>query len=144
MPDAACPSPNPVSAEIERQGRPWARRRAILEASTATGGLPSCLPRLLAPPFLTCAPDAIPFRTYAVAESTSIHGHKGAQPFSPAKPDWSWETSFAPSGASQPILDGKPTIHSESDRDAIDHVRIIGRMGISQQWANDQIMSLSS
>jgi hypothetical protein len=29
-------------------------------------------------------------------------------------PDCAWETGFAPSGASQPIADGKPTFHSES------------------------------
>jgi hypothetical protein len=51
-------------------------------------------PRLLAPPFLTCASDAIPFRTYTVAESTGIHGHKGAQPFRPPLPDCACETSF--------------------------------------------------
>jgi len=29
-------------------------------------------------------------------------------------PDCAWETSFAPSGASQPIPDGKPTYHYQS------------------------------
>jgi hypothetical protein len=51
------------------------------------------------------------------------------------------ETSFASSGASQLIPDGKPTFHSQSDRDAIDHVRIIVRMGISQQLSERQDVS---
>ena len=62
-----------------------------------------------------------------------MHDDKGAQPFSPPKPDWSWETSFPPSGASQPIPDGKQTLHSQSDRNAIDHVKIIGAMGITHR-----------
>ena len=66
----AVPLPMPSSAEIAAQEHPWARRDATLEASTTIRGLPSCLPRPLAPPFLTCASDAIPFRIYAVAEST--------------------------------------------------------------------------
>jgi len=39
-------------------------------------------------------------------------------------------------------VSGKPTFHSESDRDAIDHVRIIGRMGISQQLSEWQHVSV--
>jgi len=42
----------------------------------------------LAPPFLVCAPDAIPFRRYAVAELTGIHDNKGEQPLRPPLPDW--------------------------------------------------------
>jgi hypothetical protein len=51
-------------------------------------------------------------------------------------PDCACEASFAPGGASQLIPDGKPTLHSESDRDAIDHVRINGRMGIRIRQGN--------
>jgi hypothetical protein len=43
---------------------------------------------------LTSAPDAIPFRTYAVAESTDTHGHRGAQSFWPPKPDCFWENKL--------------------------------------------------
>jgi hypothetical protein len=52
------------------------------------------------------------------------------------------KTSFPPSGASQPIPDGKPTFHSESDRDAIDHVKIIDGIGTSQQLSEWQDVSV--
>jgi len=35
------------------------------------------------------------------------------------------------------------SLYSQSDRDAIDHVRIIGRMGISQQLSERQDVSVS-
>jgi len=53
---------------------------------------PQGRPQLLAPSFLTCAPDAITFRTYEAAESTGTHGHKGEQPFQPPLPDCACET----------------------------------------------------
>jgi hypothetical protein len=59
--------------------------------------------RLLASPSLTCASDAISFRTCAIAESTSIRGHKGTQPFCSSKPDLSCETDFKETGG-HPIL----------------------------------------
>ena len=55
---------------------------------------PQGRPRPLAPPFLTCPSDAIPFRTCAVAESTGIHDHKGEQPFGPPLRDCDCETPF--------------------------------------------------
>ena len=51
--------------------------------------------RLLAPPFLACASDAIPFRKGAVAEPAGIYGGKGAQRFRPPLPDCACETPFA-------------------------------------------------
>ena len=49
---------------------------------------------------------------------------------------------MAASSPMDPVVGGKPTFHSKSDRDAIDHVRIIGGMGISQQlsgWQHDSV-----
>ncbi len=43
-----CPPPMPNSDEIAAQDRPWARRKATLEASTTTRGLASFRPLLLA------------------------------------------------------------------------------------------------
>ena len=51
-------------------------------------------PAPLAPPFLRCVSDAIPFRTYTVAESAGIHGNKGEQPLRPPLPDCACETPF--------------------------------------------------
>ena len=42
-------------------------------------------------------------------------------------------------------LSGKPTFHSESDRDAIDHVKIIDGIGTSQQlseWRHVSVCKL--
>jgi len=50
------------------------------------------------------------------------------------------ETGFAPSGASQPIPDGKPTSRAEFDRDALDPVKIIDGIGTWQklaEWQHD-------
>jgi hypothetical protein len=55
---------------------------------------PQGRPRLLAPPLLTCAPDAIPFHPHAVAESTGTHDNKGGQLFRPPLPDCACETPF--------------------------------------------------
>jgi hypothetical protein len=71
-------------------------------------------PSAIGSPLRTCAPDANPFRTYAVAESAGMHGHKGERPFRAPLPDCACETNSAPSGANQPIPDGKPTFQSES------------------------------
>jgi hypothetical protein len=50
---------------------------------------------------------------YAQTTTTSGYDCRGSglleQPFPPLKPDSAWETPFAPSGASQPIPDGRPT-----------------------------------
>ena len=85
-------------------------------------------------PFLTCASDAIPFRTYAVAEWTGIHDDKGERPSEqpsrivPVKRPTTPESS--PSG--EPV-DEKETFQSESARGAINHLKIAGVMGISRQ-----------
>ena len=55
---------------------------------------PQGRPRLLASPFLAFASDSIPFRIYAVAESTGIHDNTGEQPFPPPLPDCACETPF--------------------------------------------------
>ena len=52
------------------------------------------------------------------------------------------ETSFALSGASQPILTGSRLFHSESDRDAFDHVKIIDGIRTSQQLSEWQHVSV--
>jgi hypothetical protein len=41
-----------------------------------------------------------------------------------------------------PVVGGKPTFHSESDRDAIDHVRIIDGIGTSPQLSEWQHVSV--
>jgi hypothetical protein len=51
-------------------------------------------PAAFGSPFLACASDAIPSRTYAVAESTGINDNKGEQPLRPPLPDCACETKL--------------------------------------------------
>ena len=96
---------DPLRSDPRFQGSPGPHEFPTLRSPAAFGS-----------PFHTCASDAIPLRKCAVAESTGIHGQKGEQPFPAPLPDCACETGFAPSGASQPIPDGKRTwtFHSQS------------------------------
>jgi len=69
--------------------------RPMLSGPAAAHELPTVRSRAaFGSPFLTCTSEAIPFRTYAVAESTGINDNKGAQPLRPALPDCACQTSF--------------------------------------------------
>jgi len=58
-----------------------------------------------------------------------------------AQREWFW-LGLWPTGISpRQVASGKPTFHSESDRDAIHHVKAIGGMGISQQLPERQHVS---
>lgn len=56
----------------------------------------TCLfrPRVVSLPVSYVRPDAIPFRTYAVAESTGMHDNKGEQPFWAPLRDCAGQTPF--------------------------------------------------
>ena len=87
----------------------------------------------MASSILASAPDAIPFRAYAVAESTGTHDNKGASPFRPPLLDSACETPFPPrKPATHGIVDGKPTFQAES----LATPKLSERQRLAVRWAD--------
>lgn len=87
---------SPLKKQRSRNPHPSAGQGGICKAETIPVVRPalSGSPSAFGFPFPTSASDVIPFRTYAVAESTGMHGHKGELPFRPPLPDCACETPF--------------------------------------------------
>jgi len=60
----------------------------------------------MAPPFLACVTDAIPFRKCPFAESTGIHDNKGKQPLRPPLPEVCLRTPFPETGRGDGLVIG--------------------------------------